>query len=251
VPIRWYDPTGAPPAGFFIYVHGGGFALGDLTTHDALCRRLATESRLVVIGVDYRLAPEHPFPAGLNDVLAVTRWAQTEATRRGVRLAIGGDSAGGNLATVACLAMLRNGEVTPVAQALVYPNTDYQFERASMLTYGDGYAVSVDEMRFLWSLYVKDEAARLDEFVAPMRASSLAGMPPALIVTAEFDFLLDEDIAYASRLAADGVRVSHVHFPGVMHGFLNTMGLFEAADQAVVEIGNFLRQQCTSQNGSE
>jgi acetyl esterase len=223
VPTRFYRPSNEPELGLLVFLHGGGWVIGDLDSHDAVCRSLANGSGHAVLSVDYRLAPEHPYPAPLHDCLTAVRWAQGHAVELGCsadRIAIGGDSAGGNLAAAVTLA----SPVPFVFQLLIYPVTDCTRSMPSYTENGEGYFLSRDGMGWFIDHYLSGEPTALDHpLVSPLFATdeAIAATPPALVITAEFDPLRDEGDAYAARLAAAGVPTSHVRFGGMFHGFFS------------------------------
>ncbi len=248
IPLRIYRPAGVPastPLAGLVYFHGGGWVIGDLETHDVLCRQLTAESGASVVSVDYHLAPEHKFPAAADDAWAATRWVVANAARLGVdaaRLAVGGDSAGGNLAAVVTL-LAREQQAPAIGlQVLLYPVTDLAAEARSYRDFAEGYLLTRDGMRWFIAHYLgaRDEAA--DWRASPIRARSLAGLPPALIVTAGFDPLRDEGEAYAGRLRDAGVRVDYVCYGGMIHGFVPMGRLIDTASRAVSLIAASLRQ---------
>jgi len=223
----------------YLYYHGGGWSVGDLETHDVTCRQIANDARCAVVAVDYRLAPEHPFPAAADDAYAALTWLAAEADALAVdrdRIAVGGDSSGGNLATVTAIAARERGGPALRLQVLVYPVVDLRMDTPSYASRGSGFTLTADGMRYFRSVYVPNERDWSDWRVAPLRAPSLHGLPPAVIVTAGHDPLCDEGIAYAERLRADGVAVEHRHYDGQMHGFVNAGRFIRAADRALAEI---------------
>ncbi|WP_019633372.1 alpha/beta hydrolase [Actinomadura atramentaria] len=234
VPVRLYrpEPAGAPlPA--LVYLHGGGWVLGGLENVDVSCRDLAAEAGCAVLSVDYRLAPEHPFPAAVRDAWAVTEAVAADPGRFGAdpaRLAVGGDSAGGNLAAVVAL-LARDRGVDLAHQLLVYPVTDTARDTPSWRDYGSGYGLDGEEMARFMELY-RAGADPADPLLAPLRAPDLSGVAPATVVTAEYDILRDEGDAYARRLAAAGVPVAHRCFPGVVHSFFLLPELFDTGAAA-------------------
>jgi len=236
------DPGGGPHP-LLVFLHGGGFVAGDLDGYDEPCRMLCRHGGLHVLSVDYRLAPEHPFPAGVDDAYAATQWALRHAGRLGAdpaRVGVGGDSAGANLATVACLLAVRRGEPTPAAQALLYPPTDYHSVWPSREAFARGLVLTGEDIDFFYRHYGAQEDPD-DERHSPLRAPDLAGMPPALLVTAAFDPLRDEGEAYADALRKAGNRVIDWRVPGMVHGFLNLTGLSRTAREVVIGIAGATR----------
>ena len=221
LPARLYRPNDRADLGLLVFFHGGGWVIGSPDSHDGMCRRLAVASGHAVLSIDYRLAPEHPFPAGLEDAIAATRWAHTNATTLGCRadrLAVGGDSAGGNLAAV----VAQLGVVPLVHQLLLYPATDLSMSFPSIDENADGYFLTKEGMAFFVGHYLSGAAGSpADPRVSPLNAAEhvLAATPPALVITAEYDPLRDEGEAYATRLAEAGVPTSHVRFSGQIHAF--------------------------------
>jgi acetyl esterase len=247
IPLRLYRPAGvsdATPLPVYVYFHGGGWVIGDLESHDVLCRQLTAESGACVIAVDYRLAPEHKFPAAADDAWAATRWIVGHAAELGVdagRLAVGGDSAGGNLAAVVALMSRDAGGPAIALQVLIYPVTDVGRESPSYADFADGYMLTRDSMRWFTAHYLGRKEEANDWRVSPLRAPSLAGLPPALILTAGFDPLRDEGAAYATRLREAGVTVDYVSFGGMIHGFVGMGRVLDSALRAVSLIGAALR----------
>ena len=246
IPLRLYRGLGAPAGALplLVYFHGGGWTIGDLDTHDIVCRTLANRAHCAVIAVDYRMGPEHRFPAAVEDCVAATRWAVAQAAVLGVdaaRIAVGGDSAGGNLATVVAIT-LRDAGGPPLAfQALVYPATDQRMDTPSHAKFGEGYLLTRNNMlwfrdNYLWSADYDDWRA------SPLRAADLARLPPAHIITAGYDPLLDEGRAYSERVAAAGVPVLYECFEGMAHGFLTMGGVLAAANHALYRLGQSLAQ---------
>jgi acetyl esterase len=217
-----------------VFVHGGGWVLCDLDSHDGYCRDLAAESGCAVVAVDYRLAPEHPFPAAVEDVYAAVAWVAAhgaEAGFDGRRLAIGGDSAGGNLAAVTTLLARDRGGPAIARQVLLYPVTDHG-ESESYRHQGEGFYLTADAMRWYWRQYL-GEADGHHPTASPLRAPSLRDLPPALVVVAEHDPLHDEGVAYAARLRADGVETMLLDVPGVFHGFATLGSTLDKAGQVL------------------
>ena len=244
IPLRLYRPSnGVLPA--LIYFHGGGWVLGDLDTHDVLCRQLALQAGVIVIAVNYRLAPEHPFPAAVDDCYSATAWISANALALGVdntRLAVGGDSAGGGLATVVTL-MARSGGPSLKYQILVYPVTDLRAQTESYSKYADGYLLTRNLMRWFIAQYATTEDDVRDWRASPLLAPSVDGVPPALVMTAGLDPLRDEGEAYARRLEEAGVPVDYMCLGGMVHGFLTMGGKIDTANRAVSYAASALRQR--------
>jgi acetyl esterase len=239
IPLRFYRPADVPSTAALpalVYFHGGGWVIGDLDTHDVLCRQLTAEAGVSVVSVDYRLAPEHKFPAAVDDAWAATRWVVAHASELGVdggRIAVGGDSAGGNLAAVVALLARDHGGPAIRLQALLYPVTDTDLDTPSYRANADGFLLTRDSMKWFFGHYLKGEADGADWRVAPLRAKSLEGVAPALVVTAGFDPLRDEGEAYAARLGTAGVRVDAIRYGGMIHGFAPMGKLIETGNRAV------------------
>lgn len=249
IPIRVYTPEQRGPLPVLVYCHGGGWVLGDLESHDALCRTLANAAGCVVASVDYRLAPEHKFPAAAEDAYAATRWVAENAGQIGgdpQRIAVGGDSAGGNLAAVVALMARDRGGPHLVFQLLIYPATDTSCDTVSCRVNGEGYFLTLEMMRWFWNHYLSSEADRGNAYAAPLRAPDLRGLPPALVVTAEFDPLRDEGEAYAARLRAAGVPVQLKRYDGMIHGFFGMGALVDQARTAMEEVAAGLRAAFSS-----
>ena len=226
IKFRTYRPLGVPagPLPTLIYYHGGGFVIGNIATHDSTCRRLANKSRCQVISIDYRLAPEHPFPAPIDDGIAAFRHIRDNAASFGVdpsRLAVGGDSAGGQMAAVVCQTCRDAGEAMPAFQMLIYPATDSSKESGSRKSFAEGYFLSKDLMDWFWKAYVPAGTDLADLRLSPLLAKDLAGLPPAFVLTAGYDPLRDEGRAYADRLIDAGVKTTYVNYPGTIHGFFS------------------------------
>jgi acetyl esterase len=238
IPLRLYRPAGvASPAPTLVYFHGGGWVIGDLDTHDVLCRELAEDGRCVVVAVDYRMGPEHRFPAAPDDCLAATRWVMAQAGALGLdaaRFAVGGDSAGGNLAAVVSLAWRDAGDATPLKfQLLIYPATDMRAIAPSHTSNGQGYVLTSDTIAYFQRHYL-DGDQLTDWRASPLLAANLAKLPPALVLTAGFDPLRDEGRQYADALSAAGSTAQYVCFERQIHGFI-TMG--RIVDEANVAVG--------------
>jgi acetyl esterase len=234
---RLYVPAGdGAVRPLVVYLHGGGWVVGDLDTHDGVCRFLAREADAGVLAVDYRLAPEHPFPAAVDDAVAAFRWASAHAAGLGFdprRVAVAGDSAGGNLSAVVSLATTRTGGARPVAQLLIYPVTDLATKHPSYRLFSRGFFLTEAEMDWYRGHYLPSDEAARDERASPLRAGDLAGLPPAIVLTAGFDVLRDEGEAYAARLEDAGVPV-HLHrAAGQVHGFANATAISPSARAAL------------------
>lgn len=248
IPLRLYRPAGVPastPLAALVFFHGGGWVIGDLETHDVLCRQLTAESGASVVSVDYRLAPEHKFPAAADDAWAATRWVADHAGELGIdasRLAVGGDSAGGTLAAVVALQARDERGPSIALQVLLYPVTDVAGETRSYRDFADGYLLTREGMRWFIAHYLNAADQAADWRASPMRAPSLAGLPPALMVTAGFDPLRDEGEAYAQRLGDADVRVDSVRYGGMIHGFVPMGRLIDTGNRAVSHIAASLRQ---------
>jgi acetyl esterase len=250
VPVRVYTPEAAAPGSgqapppVVVWFHGGGWVVGTLDTYDPLCRALAAASGAVVASVDYRLAPEHRFPAAVEDCWAATRWVAAHAGEVGGspdRIAVAGDSAGGNLATVVARRARDAGGPRLAFQLLVYPATDAAMDTASYQDLADGYYLTAPLMRWYWGHYLGDDRAGADPDASPLQAPDLAGLPPALVVTAEYDPLRDEGEAYAARLAEAGVPTVVRRHDGMVHGFFRWRGVLDAAAPAMAEAAAALR----------
>jgi acetyl esterase len=233
---RVYRPTADGPLPTVVLFHGGGWVIGDLETHDNMARSICRDCDAVVVSVDYRLAPEAPFPAAVEDAVAATLWVADHLADLGgnEKLAVAGDSAGGNLAAVVAQQLRDAGGPTLAAQLLVYPTTDVLGEYVSRTENGEGYFLDLPTMGWFMEQYAADPAQHADPRLSPLRAASLADLPPAVVVTAEFDPLRDEGDAYAEALRAAGVRVESWCFEGMIHGFID-MGPHSAAAQKAVD----------------
>jgi acetyl esterase len=238
IPLRLYRPApaaaGALPV--LVYFHGGGWVIGDLDTHDVLCRQLALGSGCAVVSVDYRMGPEHRFPAAVDDCLAATQWVARNAALLGIdasRLAVGGDSAGGNLAAVVAIAARDVGNPAIAWQLLIYPATDQRRIAPSHTTNAQGYLLTADSMRWYHDHYIDDTRHDLDWRASPLLCEDLSGLPPSLVLTAGYDPLRDEGIQYAQRLTEAGSRATHVSFERQIHGFIPMGRAIDEANEAV------------------
>ena len=236
LPLRIYTPKGTGPFPLTVFFHGSGFVVCSLDTHDAMCRNLCAGTNSVVVSVDYRLAPEHKFPAAPDDCLAATRWVAANASALngdGGRLMVAGDSAGANLAAVTALRIRDEGGPRLIGQMLIYPVTDYFVPGTpSMTENANGYGLTRDGMIWFWNHYVKSPADGVHPHASPLRSSTLAGLPPALVATAEYDPLRDEGEYYAEALRKAGVDVEMKRWPGMNHGFFFFPGLVDVATAA-------------------
>ena len=227
IPVRIYTPEGNPPMGVLVYYHGGGWVLGDLESHDRVCRSLANKAGCVVVSVDYRLAPEHVFPAAADDCYAATKWVAENAASLGAdpaRLAVGGDSAGGNLAAAVAMMARDQGGPAIAFQLLFYPVTDCALDTPSQKEFAaDGFVLSRGDMEWFWNHYLGtgSDAEKTNPYACPLRAKNLAGLPPALVMTASHDPLRDEGERFAQRLISAGVKVTCTRYEGVTHGFIS------------------------------
>ncbi|PSO17309.1 alpha/beta hydrolase [Bradyrhizobium sp. MOS003] len=248
IPARLYEPKkprrhdGLAPA--LVFFHGGGWVIGDLDSHDVVCRQLADAGALIVISVDYRLAPEHKFPAATDDAIAATQWIAANARELGIdasRLSIGGDSAGGNLTAVVALAARDAGGPALAGQVLIYPATDFAMTHGSHSEPETSVLLTHSVIRWFRDHYLNGAADIHDWRASPARAQNLAGLPPAYVLTAGADPLRDEGHEYAARLEQAGVSVTTKHYPGQFHGFFTMANLLPQANVAVGEIGAWLK----------
>jgi len=238
IPVRIYHPTATGRLPMVVFLHGGGFVMGSLATHDPLCQQIAAGVPAVVVSVDYRRAPENKFPAAVDDAEAATRWAAAHADELGAdpdRVAIAGDSAGGNLAAVVARRLRDAGGPRLCFQLLAYPATDMTASSPSVRENAEGYLLTYADMLWFGEQYLRGPEDTTDPDASPLLVEDLSGLPPALVLTAEFDPLRDEGEAYARRLAEAGVPVRSVRYPGLIHGFLNIDGIVDAAAAAVDE----------------
>jgi acetyl esterase len=240
VPVRLYAAAGAADGPVVVYFHGGGWVIGSLDTHDGVCRRLANRTGCRIASVHYRLAPEHPFPAAVDDCWTVTRWAFEQTPR----VAVAGDSAGGNLAAVIAL-RARDSGLALAYQALVYPVLDHRFDTASYAANAEGYGLTLAGMRWYWDQYLGGaDGAHPD--ASPLRAVSLAGVAPALVVVCGLDPLRDEGVAYAERLRASGVSVVVSEYRDMIHGFLRMPAVIDRSREMQDQVASALRDALTA-----
>jgi acetyl esterase len=253
VRARVYRPKERGPRPTLVFFHGGGFVIGDLEGYDFQCRTLCRETGAVVLAVDYRLAPEAPFPAAVEDAVGATRWAALNVPALGGdphRLAVGGDSAGGCLTAVVCQQARESGPRV-VAQLLLYPVTDFQSTFASHAAHGEGKLLTRQDMAWFHSMYLTDDSLNGDSRVSPALAGDLAGLPPAVVATAEYDPLVDDGDAYAEKLLKAGNRVVHRRFEGLIHGFFALGPVSPACAEATRVVCADLRGLLEGVNGTE
>jgi acetyl esterase len=243
LPLRVYTPEGEPPFPIVVFFHGGGWVVGTLDTYDPLCRALAAAVPAVVVSVDYRLAPEHRYPAAVEDAYAATFWASRNAAALGGaqhRLAVAGDSAGGNLAAAVALGARDRGGPAISFQLLVYPALDAAGDTASWRAFADGFHLTAAGMRWYWDHYLGGADGGAPD-ASPLRAAYFGGLPPALVLCADHDVLLDEGEAYAARLRQAGVAAEARRYAGTLHGFFRWRGVTDAADAALQDAATALR----------
>jgi acetyl esterase len=244
--LRIYRPVGEGPFPLLVFFHGSGFVLCSLDTHDGMCRNLCAGAGCVVVSVDYRLAPEHKFPAGLDDCVFATSWVSEHAAELegdAGRVVVGGDSAGGNLAAAAALRIRDEGGPALLGQLLIYPVTDYYTPGTpSYRENADGYGLTRDTMVWFWDHYLSDPAEAAEPYASPLRARDLSGLPAALVVTAEYDPLCDEGEYYAAKLRAAGTAATTSRWDGMNHGFFFWVGRVDKAGDAMAESCAWLRE---------
>ncbi len=250
VPIRFYRPFNLDnyeTVPVHIYFHGGGWTIGDIETHDAVCRLLADAGQFSVISVDYSLAPEHKFPAAVEDAWEILKWVSNgKGDYLGINskaVSVGGDSAGGNLATVISI-MARNANINLLCQALIYPATNFHMDSDSQRRFSDGYFLTNQGQKWYHSQYLNGDEDRLDWRASPILADNLNDVAPAFILTCGFDPLLDDGAAYSEKLRGDGVPVKYSCFEGQIHGFITMGGLIDEALIAINDVAAFICQYC-------
>ena len=243
IPLRLYYPAGDLPFATLAYFHGGGWVIGDLDTHHGFCHALAKKSGCLVVSVDYRLAPEHPYPAAVEDAYAATKWVVENAAVIQAdpdRFAVCGDSAGGHLAAVVSM-MARDLKGPRIdLQVLIYPITDCNYSTPSYKENKEGYMLTRDLMKWFWSLFLEDESQADDPYASPLRADNLSDLPQALIITAGYDPLRDEGEAYGKRMQEAGVKVTLSRYPGMIHAFIRMTARLDKANDALDEIAGTL-----------
>jgi acetyl esterase len=248
LPLRIYTPEGQAPFPVLVFFHGGGWTTGDLDTMDTPLRALTNRAGCVVVSVDYRLAPEHKFPAAVEDAYTATRWvAENASVVQGdpTRIAVGGDSSGGNLAAAVALMARDRGEPSLIYQLLVCPVTNHDFSTLSYQENADGYLLTKGSMVWFWNQYLKDEKDGHNPYASPLQAQDFSGLPPALVITAEYDPLRDEGEAYAARLQKAGVSVVTKRYEGMIHGFFEMAALLDTSRLAIEEAAQALRKAFT------
>jgi acetyl esterase len=240
IPIRVYTPAGPGPFPALVVFHGGCWIVGNIELSDRPHRALANATGCVVVAVNYQKAPEHPFPVPLDDCFAGFRWTVERASELDVdpaRIGVAGDSAGGNLAAAVSLKALEAGGPVPAFQVLIYPALDWELDTPSAHMYADGFGLTRADMAWSWDQYLSDSRQRANPLACPLRAEELAGLPPTVVVTAEFDVLRDDGRRYAERLEAAGVPVVRHHYDSTIHGFLWMAGAIDECRQMLTEIG--------------
>ncbi len=246
VAVTIYRPTDEPNLPVVVYLHGGGWTIGTVAEFDPVLRQVANATGAIVVSPEYRLAPEHPFPAALDDSWTALNWIAKNAASFGgdrTRLAVMGDSAGGNLAAVCALLAREAGFPELAMQVLVYPVTDHDFTTESYRVNGDGYLLTAERMRWFFDCYTADDTIDADDWrISPLRATDLSGVAPTFVVTAGYDPLRDEGEAYARRLQEAGVPATSHRYDGMIHGFFGLSGAFDASRDALTRVGTELRR---------
>jgi acetyl esterase len=248
--VRLYFPDAPAPHPIVMFIHGGGWALGSIALSDTLCRALCRSSGMLVASVGYRLAPEHPFPQGLDDVYTVLTWLHANASAFDADpdlLAVCGDSAGGNLSAAVALMTRDLGGPTLALQVLIYPALDPTLSEPSFERLADGYGLTRSDMQLFWELYLRGPKDSENPYASPLKAQALHGVAPAIILTAEFDPLVDEGELYGERLRAAGVEARTIRYDGMIHGFMNYLGRIDMAKTAVAECGDALKDAIATQ----
>ncbi|MFB5674854.1 alpha/beta hydrolase [Paenibacillus terreus] len=245
IPVRVYKPQSDTLLPVIVYYHGGGWVVGNLDAADVLCRQLANGVNSVVVSVDYRLAPEHKFPAAVEDAYAAVAWVAQNASSIGAdphRISVGGDSAGGNLAAAVALMARDKGDTFIKFQLLVNPVTHYSFDTISYKDNAEGFGLTSETMQWFWNNYLAKDQDGLHPYASPLLAADLTGLPPAIVLTAEYDPLRDEGEAYAEKLRAAGVSVEMKRYEGMVHGFILQTGVYDKAREAVQHAVSALRK---------
>lgn len=244
IPVRIYTPEGEGPFPAFVYFHGGGWVVGNLDMVDVPCRLITNRAECVVVSVDYRLAPENKFPAPLEDAYAVVNWVSEHGATIGVdetRVAVGGDSAGGNLAAAVSLMAKDKGGPNLSLQLLVYPNLNYSFDTESYLEFAEGYLLTTKDLEWFWNHYLRNEEDGKNPYTSPLLAEDLSGLPPALVITAEYDQLRDEGEAYGKRLQEAGVPTEITRYDGMIHNFYLMPAVFKQGMEAIEQSAKALK----------
>jgi acetyl esterase len=240
IPVRVYKPSTANDSDLLpvvLFFHGGGWVLGNLETHDALCRKLCDKSGFAVISVDYRLAPEHPFPAALDDCYDAAVFVSEHGQAMGVdgsKIVVAGDSAGGNLAAAVAIKARNTSQPKILAQVLIYPVLDDRCESRSYESFAKGFGLTRDDMRWFWKQYAGDQPTGV--YASPVKAESLAGLPKTILLTAQYDVLHDEGEAFAEKLRQDGVEVESRCYDGMLHGFIHFATAFDKSQEAIDDL---------------
>jgi acetyl esterase len=245
ITVRVYSPGGKGPQPALVFFHGGGWVIGDLYTHDGICRSIANAAACVVASVDYRLAPELKYPVAAEDSYAGYAWVLANAGKLGIdarRVAVGGDSAGGNLAAAVSLMARDRGTPAPIQQTLIYPVTNHSLDTPSYHENATGLLLTREAMRWFWNHYLATEGQGKEPYASPLLAKSLTGLPPALVITAGCDPLRDEGEAYAARLRDAGVPVTLTRYEGMFHGFIRMTRMLDKAKAALDEIAGSLKK---------
>ena len=245
ITVRVYSPGGKGPLPALVFYHGGGWVIGDLYTHDGICRSITNAAHCIVASVDYRMAPEQKYPVAVEDSYAGFEWVLANAGKLGIdarRVAVGGDSAGGNLAAAVSLMARDRGTTLPIQQTLIYPVTNYSYDTPSYHENATGFLLTRDAMRWFWNHYLARDAQGKEPYASPLLAQNLAGLPPALVITAGCDPLRDEGEAYAARLHDAGVPVTLTRYEGIFHGFIRMTRLLDKAKAALDEIAGSLKK---------
>ncbi|SDN99417.1 alpha/beta hydrolase [Halobacillus aidingensis] len=243
VPVKIYTPEGEGPFPVLVYFHGGGWVFGDVDSSDNVCRYFSRHAQTVVVSVDYRLAPEHKYPAAFHDALDAVTWVANEAHQWNIdlkRLAVGGESSGGNLAAASAIYFRDDEEIEISHQFLITPVLDYNFDTESYKA-NYTYNLTNEKMKWFFQHYLKEEEDGRDVFVSPLRTQNMAELPPTLMVTAEYDPLREEAFAYTERLQASGVSVNHLHFEDLVHSFINMAGVVDCSAEALDKMTRTLK----------
>ncbi|MFH1302488.1 MAG: alpha/beta hydrolase [Planctomycetota bacterium] len=250
IPIRIYTPANRQDVSVskspaLVYFHGGGWVMGTLDAYDGLCQDLAGTSGCKIISVDYRMAPEYPYPIPFEDAYAATEWISNNASDFEIdqaRIAVGGDSAGGNLATAVALKARQSTSLSLAYQMLVYPVTNYQFDTESYLKYGTNYFLTKRAMEWFWDQYLPDESAGREFYASPLRCKDLSGLPDAMVITAGYDPLYSEAVQYVEQMRQSGNHVEHINYEDMIHGFFRRSDLYDRAFEAVQLAGQKLNE---------